>query len=342
MQLELAARTLFAEFQETVRSRASLEEASAEGKTYARKTVKGKVYWYEQRYEGGQARQRYFGPSNEESDRHIAEERQAGRTREASLKKLAAVESRQAAMLRMSGLPVLDRRMALLLGRLSEVGLIHVSGVLVGTLAYAAYAGMLGSLFERSTLMTQDIDIARDDRIEIASPVIDLKTFFAGRGMDCRAVPPLSRKALPSSYITPDGIRIDFLVPLRGKAREVVRMPRVVGAGATALRFLEYALEDPVEAVLVAPGGGIPVTVPRPERFAIHKLIVAAYRPVTESGKREKDLHQAGQLIAVLGEERLKELKSAFRAAAKAGKKWEKAMRDSLELLPEDIRQALK
>ena len=232
--------------------------------------------------------------------------------------------------------------MALLLRRFSDVGFIHRSGVLIGTIAYSAYSGMMGSLFEQSTLTTQDIDIARDDSVEIASPVIDLKALLAERGLDCRPVPSLSKKALPSSYITSDGIRIDFLVPLRGKAREVVRMPRVAGAGATALRFLDYLIENPIEAVLVAPMGGIAVTVPRPERFAIHKLIVAAYRPVTETGKGEKDLHQAGQLIEVLAAERGRELKAAFRAAAKAGKKWERAIRDSLESLPENVRRSLK
>lgn len=342
MQLDLATRTLFTEFQETVRSRAAIEAQIASAKTYVRKTVKGKVYWYEQRYQGGQARQTYFGPSNEENDQRIAKERQEIRSGSASLKKLVSVESRQAAMLRRSGLPVLDRRMALLLGKFSEVGLIHRGGVLIGTLAYTAYSGMLGSVFERSTLMTQDIDIARDDRIEMVSPLINLKTLFSQRGLECTAVPALSKKALPSSYITSDGIRIDLLVPLRGKAREVVRMPHVVGAGATALRFLDYAIEDPVDAVLVAPGGGILVTVPRPERFAIHKLIVAAYRSVTETGKREKDLHQAGQLITVLSEERGRELKAALRVATKAGRKWEKAIGDSLGSLPNDVRRVLR
>ncbi|HPQ80869.1 MAG TPA: GSU2403 family nucleotidyltransferase fold protein [bacterium] len=342
MQLDLATKTLFAEFQETVRARAAIEAELAEGKTYVRKTVKGKVYWYEQRYEGGQARQKYFGPSGEENDGRIGKAREACRDGKALLKKLAAIEARQAAMLRKSGLPVLDRRMALLLGRFSDVGLIHRSGVLIGTLAYAAYSGMMGHLFERSTLTTQDIDIARDDSIEVASPVIDLKSLLAERGLECRAVPSLSKKALPSSYVTSDGIRIDFLVPLRGKEREIVRMPRVAGAGATPLRFLDYLIEDPIEAVLVAPAGGILVTVPRPERFAIHKLIVAAYRPVTESAKREKDLHQAGQLIAVLAEEQGRELKAAFRVAAKAGKKWERAIGDSRESLPENVRRFLK
>ncbi|MFH0799526.1 MAG: GSU2403 family nucleotidyltransferase fold protein [Pseudomonadota bacterium] len=342
MQLDLAAKTLFAEFQETARARAALEAQHSAAKTYVRKTVKGRVYWYEQRYEGGQARQAYFGPSNEENDRRVSEGRQDSRNGKAMLKKLVAVESRQAAMLRRSGLPVLDRRMALLLSRFSEVGLIHRGGVLVGTLAYAAYSGMLGHVFEKSTLMTQDIDIARDDRVELALPIVDLNALIAERGLECRTVPSLSKKALPSSYVTADGIRIDFLVPLRGKARDAVRMPRVAGAGATALRFLDYAIEDPVNAVLVAPGGGIPVTVPRPERFAIHKLIVAAYRSVTETGKKEKDLHQAGQLIAVLAEERSRELKAALHIAMKAGRKWERALHDSLESLSDDVRRALK
>jgi len=338
MQLDLATGTLFAEFQETVRSRAAIGSKLAEGKTYVRKTVKGKVYWYEQHYAGGQARQTYFGPSNDRNDKFVDEQRKAVRADKVTFKKLRAIEERQAAMLRRSGLPVLDRRMALLLDRFSEAGLICHDGLLVGTLAYTVYSGMLGYVFEKSTLMTQDIDIARDDRVQIAAPVIDVKTLFSRRGIQCRAIPPLSKKALPSSYVSSDGIRIDFLVPLRGKAKEGVRMPKVSGAGATALRFLDYLIEDPVESVLVAPAGGVLVSVPRPERFAIHKLIVAAYRPVTEIAKKEKDLHQAGQLIAVLSEERKRELKTVFRRAVKMGKKWERAIKSSLALLPKDVR----
>lgn len=341
MRLDLATRTLFAEFGETVRSRSAIESQPADAKTYTRKRVKGKVYWYEQRYEGGQARQTYFGPSNKENDFHVSKEKERSRNDKSALKKLVAIEARQAAMLRRSGLPVLDRRMAVLLKRFSDVGLIHRDGVLVGTLAYSAYAGMLGCVLERSTLMTQDIDIARDDRVEVWSRVIDLKSLFTERGLECREVPSISKKALPSSYITLDGIRIDFLVPSRGKAKEIVRMPRVTGAGATSLHFLDYAIDDPVEAVLVAPQGGILVTVPRPERFAIHKLIVAAYRSVTETGKREKDLHQANHLISVLAQDRNRELKAAFRNATKAGRKWERAIRKSLEFVPDEIRKAL-
>jgi len=163
MELDLASKTLFAEFSETVRTRTAIETAPAETKTFVKKKIKGKDYWYEQRYEGGQARQTYFGPSNSDNDKHVASARQAARKDKTMLKKLLVIESRQAAMLRKSGLPVLDRRMALLLRHFSEAGLIHRHGVLVGTLAYVAYTGLLGNIFDKSTLMTQDIDIARDD-----------------------------------------------------------------------------------------------------------------------------------------------------------------------------------
>lgn len=342
MELDLASKTLFAEFRETVRSRKAIELQVSNVQTFVRKTVKGKTYWYEQHYEDGQARQIYFGPSNSDNDRYVANARQSLRGDKVMLKKLRAIESRQAAMLRKSGLPVLDRRMALLLRRFSEVGLIHRHGALVGTLAYMAYTGLLGSIFEKTTLMTQDIDIARDDRIEIAVPPVDIRALFAERGMECREVPSFSKKALPSSYVTSDGIRIDFLVPLLGKVKEKVLMPFVFGAGATALRFLDYLIEDPVEAVLVAPSGGIVVTVPQPERFAVHKLIVAAYRSATDAGKKEKDLHQAGQLFAVLAKDRSEELKSALHVAMKSGRKWEKAIRNSLKLLPDNIHEAFK
>lgn len=53
------------------------------------------------------------------------------------------------------------------------------------------------------------------------------------------------------------------------------RMRALAGTGAEPLRHLDFLIREPERSVLLY-GGGVPVTVPRAEAFAVHKLIVAA------------------------------------------------------------------
>ena len=50
------------------------------------------------------------------------------------------------------------------------------------------------------------------------------------------------------------------------------------------LRFLDYLIEHPAQAVLLT-GSGLLVHVPDPARFAFHKLWIAKRRPVSEQAK---------------------------------------------------------
>src|SRR5262249_8543370 len=67
---------------------------------------------------------------------------------------------------------------------------------------------------------------------------------------------------------------------------------------AQPLRYLVFLIEEPVPAVALY-GSGVPVTVPQPARYAVHKLIVAQVRSKV-SAKRPKDLIQAKELIEAL------------------------------------------
>ncbi len=334
-RLDLATRTLFAEFQEGVFARTALAREIRSTPTYVRKRVKGTTYWYTQQYVRGQARQQYFGPSDKENDAHVAAARKELRARKAELKRLVRQEARQSAMLRRGGIAGLDRRVAALLATLSEARLVDEGGVLVGTFAYMAYGGMLGYRLPSAGLRTQDIDIVRDQRIEIArEEPIDLGKLLKG----FRAVPGLARSSPPSSFISDDGLRVDLLVPLVGRPKGPIALPGLSGAGALPLPFLDFLIAGAERSVLVGPQGGIAVTVPQPARFALHKLVVAARRPAAEAAKRRKDVEQAAQLIALLAEEMPAELKKARRAVKRIGGKMEKHLLASSKALPQAIR----
>ncbi|MFA4873838.1 MAG: GSU2403 family nucleotidyltransferase fold protein [bacterium] len=332
MRLDLATRTLFAEFQEGVFARTALEREFWTLSVYVRKKVKGLTYWYIQQ---GNA-QKYFGPSNTKNDEVVESHRTERNEKKALLRQLLGKEARQAAMLRRGGLPGIDRRVANVTACLSDRGLIDGRGTLIGTLAFIAYAGILGEIFEKASTRTEDIDIVSESGIDVTvSAPIDIPQMLKETGLHFRAVPALDHGYPSSSFVSSEGVRIDLLVPLRGRPRGVVSVRGIKGAGAVQLPFLDYLVEDPIRTVLIGPAGGVPIQVPHPARFAVHKMITAIRRPVTESAKRQKDLLQSTQLIAALADDEPHELRAAWKDAAGRGKKWSKLLAEAGGLLPE-------
>ncbi len=68
---------------------------------------------------------------------------------------------------------------------------------------------------------------------------------------------------------------IEFLTPAFGE--ENLRDLPALGVSAQALNYLNYLIAKPIAAAALY-RAGILVQVPRPERYAIHKLIVADRR----------------------------------------------------------------
>jgi hypothetical protein len=77
------------------------------------------------------------------------------------------------------------------------------------------------------------------------------------------------------------------------------------------------------------------VQIPRPERFAIHKLIVASRRQGgPEVAKARKDRAQAAFLIRILTEDRPDDLVEAYEHALSQGPRWRDRIASSLERMP--------
>jgi hypothetical protein len=76
--------------------------------------------------------------------------------------------------------------------------------------------------------------------------------------------------------------------------------------------------------------------VPPPERFVIHKLIVADRRKGgPDQLKARKDRAQAVFLIRVLAEDRPNELLEAYEEALSQGRRWRERIEASLKRMPE-------
>jgi len=113
-------------------------------------------------------------------------------------------------------------------------------------------------------------------------------------------------------------------------------MPALGGASAQPLRFLDFLIYEPIRTVMLHKNGVV-VTVPAPERFAVHKLIVASRRRADDNGflKRTKDVKQAELLVEVLGSVRRQaDLAIAFSEAWKRGPSWRDAIKIGFSYFP--------
>lgn len=333
-ELSLAIRTLFSEFQETAHNRHKLEIEIYEQGTFAKKTVKGSAYWYLQRYVNGQAVQKYFGPSNAQNNKIVTQKRDDQKEQRKLLKQLIDSENKITTLLRRAGIPSLDSKSAAVIEVLSDTG-----AVLVGSHAFSAYCGMLGVLFDHNLLKTADVDIAFDSSIEASGKPLNILEVLKKIAPDFREVPGLSNKYPPHSFIGGNGIRVDILAPLVGKSKPSIKIKNVLGAAAEPLRFLDFLIKCPVKAVLIGPKGGIPVFVPDPARYALHKLIISSYRSASDTSKRTKDLAQAHQLLNVCLRERKTDLLMAYKEVINRGPKWKKIVQENLS---SDILEIIK
>lgn len=334
--LNLAIRTLFSEFLEAVFHRQSIETDLQHHGTYISKTVKGKKYWYLQHYENGQTVQKYFKPSTQENDTLVLTKRADQKQQRKLLQQLIRSEIKMSVMLKRAGIPSLDSKTASLMTALSGPFLTK-GAILIGSHAFAAYCGILGTPFESTLLKTQDIDIAFDKEIQVIGNPITLLDALKGADPSTREVPGLSHKYPPNTFMTSSGVRVDIVAPLVGKPKGGVRIKGLVGVAAEPLRFLDFLIDGPIRAVMIGPKGGIPVYIPDPVRFALHKLIVSQYRPTSEAAKRAKDLAQAAQLIEVCALERTADLTVTYQEITKRGPQWKKAVQSALAQLPAHI-----
>ena len=99
--------------------------------------------------------------------------------------------------------------------------------------------------------------------------------------------------------------------------------------------YLNFLIAEPIPAVALY-RSGVLVQIPRPERFAIHKLIVAdRRRGGPDQAKARKDRGQAAFLVQVLAEDRPEDLRDAYRDALSRGPRWRARIGASLARMPQ-------
>ncbi|MCC6467487.1 MAG: hypothetical protein IT563_04125 [Alphaproteobacteria bacterium] len=311
---------------------ADFDAAFSEDGAFIPKDIRGRRYWYFQ--EAGTKKQRYAGPENAELLERIFQHRQS-RSSERERRSLVSTLVRSASLPR--PLPAVGNALA----AMATAGVFRLRAVLVGTVAYQTYSASLGVRLPRGAMETLDVDIAQDRNVSVAvkDAVSGMLDTLRAADPTFRAVPPKPGAEGVWSYKTGQGdIRVEFLTPNRGPDSDALVHLPALDSYALQLRFLDYLIRDPQPAVVLH-GPGILVNVPAPERYALHKLIVARRRAAT-SGKANKDLEQAQSLLSVLVTARPHELLEAWGEARGRGMKWHNLMLEGLGMIDRKVRDA--
>lgn len=323
--------TLQTVYQDLLQSHLDRGPDEMAGSPHLRETG-GKAFWYVTlRGPAGVHRQYFIGPDDEKTRARI--ERWKSAREDARAFRNAA--SAKAAALRSARLPALDMTSGKVLRALAQAGTFRLGGVLVGTHAFRLYDLELGvRICEGALAITADIDVAAFEKLSLA---IDDQTepLLPGVLSDLGLTPAdsLNRKTPTRWRLGAEDFVVDFLAPSFDE-RQGPQKLTALGLWAQGLHFLNYLIRDPIPAVALY-REGVLLQIPRPERFAIHKLIVASRRTGPGKAKAMKDMEQARALIAALAEIRPDELALAWSEALDEGAAWRRALEASLKRAPD-------
>jgi hypothetical protein len=335
--LSVQAQTVFAELVERVAAREAGRSISQLSGFFTEKIVRDRRYWYFKTSIPGRGQHEYYLGAKTPALRRLIEEHRNGRSSE----ELEDAEiTRLCAMLRSAGANCLDAAAARVLKALADSGVFRLGGVLVGTYAFLALGNILGERWG-SAARTQDIDTAAWPGLTVALPALDanVPSLLENLTMGFLPVPALDSRESSTSYkVRGKDLRVDFLTPATGKRRaKPVPVPRL-GVSAKPLEMLDYLMEAPVATVAVN-GGASYVNVPDAARFALHKLALAALRPLAQQSKATKDREQAFALLTQLSADRAGDIELAIdRARQKFPATYRRLMKSARGLPDSDVR----
>ncbi|MEJ6781293.1 nucleotidyltransferase family protein [Aminobacter sp. Piv2-1] len=326
MRLPLSAHTAYQDLLEAHRMRNVSEIAGA---PFLKQLPQGK-YWYARQKIGDKPVDRYIGPDSEDLRRRIARMQEAVEDEKQFERNCALL----VAQLRAAGLATVDRQTGSILNAMARVGVFRLGGTLVGTHAFRLYGAELGFTFAGSLAVTQDVDIAAFENLKLAiDDQVDPSLAETFKSLSLEPAPGLDPKGRSTRWrLKGGGAMVDFLAPRMQSRDEIVRL-EPLNVYAQTLPFLNFLIADPIPAVVLY-RSGVLVQIPKPERYAVHKLIVAQRRSGPGLGKVAKDLAQAETLIRVLVEDRPQELAIAYETALDGGPKWREAISASLKQRP--------
>ena len=248
------------------------------------------------------------------------------------------MRSRLVRLLRAEGMTPTDRATGSILSAMADAGTFRLGGTIVGTNAFRLYEGELGIRLPLGGMAnTGDIDIAQLEKLSVAlEDQVDpgLTETFSALKFD--PLPGLDPGRTWRWAQGRSGQLVEFLTPAFGK--ETIRDLPALGVNAQALNYLNFVIAEPIHAAAIY-RSGVLVQMPLPERYGIHKLIIAdRRRDGAGSLKASKDREQAAFLIEVMAEDRPDDLSRAYVTAMDVGPRWRENITNSLTRMPETMK----
>lgn len=286
-----------------------------------------KSYWYVARRIGLEMRFFYIGEDTDETRQRIDRIEELRKT----AKERQAEQSRLVRLLRAEGMTPTDRATGSILSAMTKAGTFRLGGTIVGTNAFRLYEGELGIRLPIGGMAnTGDIDIAQFEKLSLAlEDQVDpglAETFSALR---FAPLPGLNPRQTWRWTQGGSGQLVEFLTPAFGD--ETIRDLPALGVSAHALNYLNFLIAKPIHAAAIY-RSGVLVQIPRPERYAVHKLILAdRRRDGAGSLRASKDREQAAFLIEAMAEDRPDDLRGAYRSAMEVGPRWRERIGNSLK-----------
>lgn len=342
-KIDMASSVLFSQLSSSIHDIGFIDNIPIDG-VFFKKTIKSKEYWYCKTV-ASQNRNIYIGPcSNEEINHRVANYKAI----QDSSRNIRKQNRNIVSSLKNLGFPGPDIKSGNILSAIADTGFFRLRGVLVGSYAFQTYQGILGVKLNDANMVTFDVDLAKyhsisvsiDEQIENIERKLRLvDNTFQPMGLPFNDLPPVK-------FRNSDGFVVEFLTPnissddYNGKP---AKMPSL-NMGAIPLRFLDFLIHNPINGIILH-RSGIPVCVPSPDRYAIHKLIVAERR-ITDNhqfDKRNKDLMQASQIIQAYDLNQMnEELAYTWIEAYDRGPTWKEILLQSFNKIDKDISDILK
>lgn len=160
--------------------------------------------------------------------------------------------------------------------------------VLIGSWCIPCYKEYFKDVYVAAPLRTRDVDFMVVHPRTFAETV-DLPELFKDLGfvVGFKGMQGFMRLEHPS-------LMIEFLVPEKGKGIDTPYPLPKLGMNAQTLRFLDLLMMRTMQVVFE----GVPVVVPHPAAYVLHKLIVAQRR--REQPKSAKDRRDALMVLDML------------------------------------------
>nr|WP_127904297.1 GSU2403 family nucleotidyltransferase fold protein [Solirhodobacter olei] len=295
------------------------------------RTVGGRSYWYDHFRIGSEVVDRYIGEDSKELRERLERVREIGEARKTGERERA----RLMRILRAEGYLMSDGGTGQIISAMERSGVFRLGGTLVGTQAFRHYEGELGVRIEFShSAVTDDIDISGFKRLSIAlGDTVNENLVDAFSTLKFEPFQSLEKNKVWRWRQTDRSTLVEFLTPSREEDEGLWDLP-ALGVSAQSLHYLDYLIAEPIQVPFLYRSGAL-VQIPRPERFAIHKLIIADRRQaVPDQLKAGKDRAQAAFLVEVLSEERPEDLAEAYEVARETGSEWRARLDATLARMP--------